>query len=271
MPRTYTRVDHTGRTYGQLTVLAFVDLDKGFQRYLFQCSCGKKKVLRVDRLTSGARPIRSCGCSRREDYTGQKFGKLTALEHVDTTSAGHQRYRFSCDCGGEITTRISKVVSGEVKGCGCLIGGIPKHGDWRGNKPTPEWLAWALMKYRCLDPNHPAYPRYGGRGITVCDQWRESYENFLADMGRRPTPKHTLERIDNDKGYEPDNCRWATRTEQARNRSDTRWVVVNGVRMSAAEAADRAGMPRGLIWQRLKYGWSVDRALSTPKKLYRGE
>ncbi len=106
---------------------------------------------------------------------------------------------------------------------------------------SPEYRSWKTMRSRCRNPNDPAYPNYGARGITFCAAWN-SYEQFLSDMGRRPTVKHTLERIDNERGYEPANCRWATRAEQLRNRRNNVWVDVGGQRMCLADAAKHLGV-----------------------------
>ena len=120
------------------------------------------------------------------------------------------------------------------------------------------------MIRRCVSPEDPSYPRYGGRGIHVCQRWMDSLENFIADMGRRPSPKHSIERKDNDRGYEPDNCVWATRAEQSRNTSRNRLLTFNGQTMCLTDWAIATGINRSAIRLRLNRGWSVADALSTP-------
>lgn len=129
---------------------------------------------------------------------------------------------------------------------------------------SAEYRAWRSMIERCYRKNNPKYPRYGGRGIVVCARWRESFANSLADVGRRPSPDMTIDRRDYDGNYEPSNVRWATQTEQARNRSSNRVVELNGQQMSLAEACDRAGLRYGLVKRRLQLGWDESRALTTP-------
>jgi hypothetical protein len=110
------------------------------------------------------------------------------------------------------------------------------------------------MKARCYDPFHFSFERYGGRGITVCDRWRDSFENFFADMGKKPSPKHQLERKENMLSYSPENCIWATPSEQARNRRSSKYVLVNNIKMTIAEAAERAGVAYKLYWKHLRKG-----------------
>lgn len=138
----------------------------------------------------------------------------------------------------------------------------PKHGHARAGQETPEYSAWLNMRGRCFNSNTDRYPRYGGRGITVCARWRDSFENFLADMGRRP-PGKTLDRKDNDGNYEPDNCRWATRTEQESNKSTTLPAMVDGAPLHLAEAARRRGINPNTAYWRVRRGMSPEAALST--------
>lgn len=129
-------------------------------------------------------------------------------------------------------------------------------------KQAPEYKTWAGMKSRCADMQNATY---GGRGITVCERWRGSYEAFLDDMGRRPSPAHSIDRIDNDGPYAPENCRWATREEQARNKRTNRHLVIGNKRVCLTDAARSAGLGIDTVWHRItSSGWSDERAVSTP-------
>lgn len=145
-----------------------------------------------------------------KNISGKKFGLLTAEKFVCIRNK-HTYWICRCACGNTKEVRANDLKSGNSQSCGCVK---YKHGKTR----TTEYHSWNLMKDRCFNTNCPAFNRYGGRGITVCERWRDSFENFLADMGPRPSPKHSVDRINNDEGYSPDNCRWATDTEQVRNR-----------------------------------------------------
>ena len=129
---------------------------------------------------------------------------------------------------------------------------------------TPEYRAWQTMRLRCLEPSNSAYPAYGGRGITVCDRWKDSPQAFLDDMGPKPSPRHELDRIDNDHGYEPGNCRWATRSQNDRNRRNNRLIQFNGERRTLVEWAEELGMRADTIGARIDNGWTAERALTTP-------
>lgn len=132
-----------------------------------------------------------------------------------------------------------------------------------GQTGTLEYKIWSSIKDRCLNPKQIAYARYGGRGITVCDRWRDDFAAFTADMGPRPSRDHTVDRIDNDGPYEPGNCRWATRTEQSRNQRRTVLVMHNGEQRSLASVCEDLGMDRVKVWHRIFLrGWSVEDALS---------
>ena len=141
----------------------------------------------------------------------------------------------------------------------------PKHGHATDGAVSPEYQAWLNMRARCDGRSDSARRHYVARGITVCDRWATSFEAFLADVGPRPSPEHSIDRIDNEGNYEPGNVRWATRTEQARNTRTTRIVEVNGVRASMAEWAERTGISLASIYDRISRGWSVERAVSTPR------
>ena len=130
----------------------------------------------------------------------------------------------------------------------------------------PEYHVWLYMKGRCCNPNATMYQYYGGRGIKICKKWLNSFETFFQDMGPRPSPKHTLDRINVDGHYTPRNCKWSTRKEQARNRKTTRWVFWKGRQMSLAEACEIEDMPTGVVQPRLAYGWPLKKALTEPSR-----
>jgi hypothetical protein len=130
---------------------------------------------------------------------------------------------------------------------------------------TPEYAAWVNMRNRCNKPSAKGYAQYGARGIKVCKRWQQSFANFLADMGYRPSPAHQLDRIDNAGPYSPENCRWSTRLENCNNRRDNVLLTYNGETLTIREWERRSGFGRTIIWQRINHlGWSVEKALTTP-------
>lgn len=137
------------------------------------------------------------------------------------------------------------------------------HGHASSDGRTPEYAIWQAMNARCRNPKNPRYESYGGRGIAICEAWRD-FAKFFADMGARPTPQHQLDRRDNDKGYNPDNCRWATPAEQMVNRRNTRFVEVDGKQMPLATLAHFCGIPANTLRARILAGWDVPKATSTP-------
>ena len=207
---------------------------------------------------------------RLVDLTGQRFGRLVVQRRGDCYSNGRgTRWVCLCDCG------VSKQIFGEhIKrglstSCGCYlkeVAGDQNRTHGKAGKCS-EYNIWCGIKARCLNPNDSHFVDYGGRGIKICDRWSDSFENFLADMGERPSIRYSIDRYpDNDGNYEPDNCRWATRREQNNNRRDNIVVSFNGEKMSLSDAVRAAGsvVSQHTAYMRFaQYGWSVDRAVST--------
>lgn len=162
---------------------------------------------------------------RMKELIGQRFGRLLVIGLTPSREiASGERRRLCvvrCECGNEAEARPSNLRSGNTTSCGCMHAEMSAAGQCNfkhGGSATREYRAWMRMKERCYNPKSKRYEDWGGRGITVCDRWLEGFENFLADMGPRPSPRHSLDRKDNDGNYEPSNCRWATYSEQNLNR-----------------------------------------------------
>ena len=159
--------------------------------------------------------------STRIDMVGKKCGHLDVLADAGPDKRGQRQFLCRCICGNTVTVSGNKLRNGHTKSCGCLVVAALAerclvHGCARRGALTPEHISWDSMLARCSNPRNDAYADYGGRGIAVCARWQK-FENFLADMGLRPSQKHSIDRINNDGNYEPGNCRWATPTQQARN------------------------------------------------------
>ncbi len=200
---------------------------------------------------------------KRIDLTGQRFGRLQVVGPLE----GDQ-WLCVCDCGEERKVLGVNLRSGRSTSCRCNQRKVAaqlqyKHGEGKRGEQSSEYRVWMGMISRCENPNEACYPRYGGRGIRICPEWRSSYVVFLRDVGRRPTPQHTLERIDNAGNYEPKNVRWATKSEQARNRRSTRLVTYKGKKMSLIEAAEQAGVPYKRLWESMgKYGLTLEEGIA---------
>lgn len=200
----------------------------------------------------------------RRDLTGQRFGRLVVLNRVPSIRTGKLRtaWHCRCDCGAE-TIKITEVLTdGRTRSCGCLRAEATRrrslrHGHAVGYRASRTHHAWQKAKERCYNPHSERYPRYGGRGIAMCDRWRNDFAAFLADMGECP-PGLSLDRINVDGDYEPGNCRWATAGEQARNRSDNVVVVVAGERMILKDFARRINANYKLVHRLYRRGTSLD-------------
>ncbi len=201
---------------------------------------------------------------------GKKFGRLTILAEgpLHREPSGHSRRMVvcKCDCGGEKTCQYVSLQKGITKSCGCyhserVIATHRIHGhSFIDGKHSPTYRVWHGMEQRCRNPNSKHYDCYGGRGITLCDEWKE-FKNFLRDMGEKPEGL-SIERIDNSKGYCKENCCWATRTQQARNTRRNKFLTFNGQTKCLSEWASEIGIHRNGLGWRLKQGWSVERTLT---------
>ena len=197
--------------------------------------------------------------SRRVVYIGLKLKMLTVLGRDAYSNHVHVK----CDCGKIVKIQVSHF--GVNTSCGCYRAkNLSNFSRKHGRSKKPEYASWVAMKSRCYRPKDIHYHLYGGRGIAVCASWLESFENFYADMGARPNGA-SLDRIDPNGNYERSNCRWATLIEQANNKVNNRRIEYRGETMTCAEASRRFKLSDHLLLSRLNNGWSVERALETPK------
>jgi hypothetical protein len=180
------------------------------------------------------------------NLVGERYGRLAVVAPAEMI-AGRKAYVCRCDCGAVKTVRSAYLVSGKVRSCGCLRAETAAHTAQSGAKTDarrrdPLYSRWNCMVQRCHNPRNPSFRNYGGRGIEVCPQWRDSFARFIADMGNPPTPEHTIDRIDNDDGYKPENCRWATPAQQLRNRRGNIQLTAHGRTMTAKDWAQATGI-----------------------------
>lgn len=199
------------------------------------------------------------------DLTGKKFNRLTCLGRDPESKPKVPKWIFRCDCGTVKSIQPAAVTRGMTQSCGCLNREIvTKHGQGAPGKRTKTYMAWGSMLSRCNNPDHASFDDYGGRGITVCPEWHE-FERFLSDMGEVPKGL-SLDRIDNSLGYFKANCRWATHQEQMRNRRNTHFITFNGETRCVEDWAGVTGLGSHTLHSRLSRGWSIERALTQPKR-----
>lgn len=180
-----------------------------------------------------------------------KFNKLTIIERLPDRGHKTKVVKCLCECGNNTVVQYNNLVSGHTKSCGCIenIGNL-KH----GMSYTKEYKSYHKMLERCYNPKQDNYESYGGRGIIVCDRWRESFENFFSDMGLKPTSKHSIERTDHDGNYEPSNCTWETQRNQCNNKRNNVFYEHNGVSKTQSQWARHLGIPHGKIIDHIKKG-----------------
>jgi len=205
--------------------------------------------------------------TKATDLAGQRFGKLTAVSRAENTTQGRAQWRCRCDCGGEKIAQAAYLNKGTTRSCGCLGDEQRKaaaqsqcHDAAKRQHPR-EYSSWQNMIARCHEPSSKSFAAYGGRGISVCPRWRESFACFLADMGERP-PGMSIDRRTASADYSTENCRWATAKEQANNRRNNRIIEHGGLRLTLAQWSERTGISHACLTMRLKRGWPVHRALA---------
>lgn len=213
---------------------------------------------------------------RKTNWAGVTQGKLTVLREVGKNKQGSILWECTCSCGAIVTKSGDSLKKG-IKSCSTACGVVDSnkarttHGQASNGKPTKVYQTWVGIRHRCNNPNHPKFARYGGRGITVCDEWKDDFTAFYQHVGEPPTPKHTLDRINNDLGYAPGNVRWATRKEQANNRSTNVWLEVEGQRKTLAQWAEILSMDYDTLFSRIEANKTPEQVIAPVKQYNRKE
>lgn len=211
-----------------------------------------------------ARPVLVTETGRRiPDLTGETFGLLKAIAYAGHSPEHRAMWDCVCECGQKVTVRAERLRGGHVKSCGCLVKRrMSRLNRTHGRSKTPLYRVWRRMIDRCENEKNDSFQYYGSRGIAVCAEWRNSFEAFERDMGPGYGAGLSIDRINNDRGYSADNCRWATDTEQNRNRRFNRLITFKGETRCVAEWAELVGIKYTTLIQRLNRGWPLERALT---------
>ena len=203
---------------------------------------------------------------------GMKIGLLTMLHCEGSWHHGGTLWLAQCDCGNLTHVRSIYATSGHTTSCGCHRDKKLKESNViHGMSRSVEHSIWRKIIQRCCNKNDKGYKVYGGRGIKVCERWLSSFQNFYNDLGPRPSSKHSIDRINNNGPYSPENCKWSTLIEQACNKSTNRFLMIGGVRFTVSQAARTYNLSPGMVAQRLRLKWDDRSAIFKPKKILRNE
>ena len=191
---------------------------------------------------------------KKTDLIGIKFNRLTVISENGRDKHGRVYWECLCECGNEIKVISSELKNGHTKSCGCLNKERIELSKLKDTRKNSAYRVWDAMKQRCVNPNNSSYNRYGAKGIKVCDRWLNSFQNFLEDMGERPSKNHSIGRIKSELGYYKDNCRWETPLEQSRNISSNVWLEYNGETMLQTDWERKFGLKNSTIYNQLRKG-----------------
>ena len=266
------RLEYVGKKFDRLTVLRKLPMTKSYVEYECQCDCGKI-ITRSQSYFKTASQFCCPDCKRPniKDLTGQRFGRLVAVRYAGVSKGNQTLWECKCDCGNTVLVHAQNLKSGHTSSCGCYnYECISARNRTHGETKTRIYRIWHDMNYRCSSPKHRSYPLYGGKGVKVCDAWKD-YETFR-DWALQSGYKDglSIDRIDSEKDYCPENCRWATDTEQANNTNRNRCYTIDGVTDTLANWCRKYNMPYVTASSRVLRGWNIMDALTLPPGQPRG-
>lgn len=262
--------DITGNKYGKLAVLEFVKTENGISYWLCRCECGKEKIFSKNSLTK----TKSCGCLNHKikDLTGKRFNHLTVISFYGKEKR-KTLWHCKCDCGNTKIVSSSCLVNNYTKSCGCEAKKMLHQPKWikHGKSNTRIYKIYIKMVRRCNCKTDKDYCNYGSRGIIVCDEWKNDFMNFYnwsIQNGYNETL--TLDRINNDGNYEPNNCRWTTMKEQSNNTRFNRYITYNGVTKTLTQWAECLGFKEDTLRARImRYNFTIEKAFTQPLEAHR--
>lgn len=244
------------------------DSDISCRQAIFKCKCNCEFKNSIADIRNNNR--KDCGCKHKRNSShlglkkGDIVGKLVFIEYINLVGK-NKKAKFICSCGKEFINYIFMAKKNISCGIYC-VDKMNNTGIIVGYSKYPEYKNYICMKSRIFDKNNPSYDNYGGRGLTISEDWKTSFLNFYKDMGNKPSSKHSVERIDNSKGYCKENCKWATAKEQCNNVRTNRNYTYKGETKTISQWADKFGLKPDIIFTRLKRGWSGDDLFRIPSK-----
>jgi hypothetical protein len=258
--------DFIGKKIGKLTVLRKLPKTKSYTQYECQCDCGKIFVTSDNTLKSKYnKSCPDCRKSRVEDISGKRFGRLVAIRYAGKSKGNQTLWECKCDCGNISIVHQQDLTTGHTKSCGCYSReSIIQRNKTHGDTKTRIYRIWSDMLFRCSSVKHDSYYLYGGKGISVCDEWKD-YNNFKKwALENGYSDNLSIDRIDSSKNYEPSNCRWATIIEQNNNTNRNLMFEIDGTTKSLAEWCREYNASYARVHSRIYSGWNIIDALTRP-------
>lgn len=266
-------IDLSGRKFRRLTVLYRVENKGKTVRYMCRCDCGTEKILPTTSLLG---KVVSCGCRQKEaryekleDLSGKRFGKLTVLSRTENKGT-KTIWNCVCDCGNETKVSASNLKRGTTKSCGCYQKERTSESNYKhGGHNNRVYRIWQRMKSRCYYDKYEHFDRYGGRGITVCEEWRNDFKAFYDwAMANGYSDDLTIDRIDVNGNYEPSNCRWATKHEQALNQERNKVYYVFGEKIRLCQISEKYKISKSTLYKKLKKGLTIEQIIKEKENIY---
>lgn len=256
--------DISGRKFGKLTAIERVGTGRNGGMWKCVCECGKTKICSINSLKNGN--VKSCGCIKELVKPGEVYGRLTTIERIPTGK--HSKWKCVCICGNETIVFQSALLRGTTQSCGCLANELAsERSKTHGKSRTRIYGIWGNIKRRCTKENNPAYKDYGGRGIKMCKEWMNSFETFYEWAISNGYDKSlTIDRIDNNGDYSPENCRWVTQKVQANNTRSNHIITYNGKSMTMSQWAEYLGVNYGTMRDRRYRGWTDNELIEGKRK-----